>query len=87
MSDHEFQGDRGVDWRVYVDAIGEERQRALEAALLAAKEAVTKAETATERIAARALADQAALREEMGERLSALRRELEAATSAQKEAS
>jgi hypothetical protein len=75
-----------VGWQVYVEALLMEKQRALDAALAAQKEAVVKAEIATDRIAARAMSDQEALRGEMAERLSALRRELEAATAAQKEA-
>ena len=89
MSDHEFAGVKGdleVGWQVYVEALLMEKQRALDAALAAQKEAVLKAEVATERIAARAMSDQQALREEIGERLAALRRELESATQAQKEA-
>jgi hypothetical protein len=86
VSNHEFGGTIGVDWRDYVDSMQAEKQRALDAALAAQKEAVGKAELATDRIAATARTDQAALREEMGVRLTALRRELEAATAAQKEA-
>jgi hypothetical protein len=72
------------DLRDFMLAQFEEKQKALDAALTAQKEAVVKAEVATDRIATRAQADQEALRGEMAERLSALRRELEAATAAQK---
>jgi hypothetical protein len=70
----------------FVLAQFEEKQKALDAALTAQKEAVTKAEIATDRIALRAQADQEALRGEMSERLAALRGVLELATAAQKEA-
>jgi hypothetical protein len=87
MSNHEFASEHlEIGWQTYVEALLNEKQRALDAALAAQKEAVTKAETATERIAARAIADQETMREEVAERLTALRRELEAATAAQKEA-
>lgn len=72
--------------RQYVEALFEQKDKALDAALASQKEAVAKAEVATDRIALRAQADQHALREETSERLGALRRELEAATLAQKEA-
>ncbi len=72
--------------RTTVEALFAEKQKALDAALTAQKEAVSKAELATDRIAARAAGDQDALRGEMQERLAAVRRELEAATAAQKEA-
>jgi hypothetical protein len=69
---------------VYIRDLFEEKQKALDAALIAQKEAVVKAETATERIASRAQNDTEALRDDTTERLAALRRELEAATLAQK---
>ncbi len=72
--------------RTTVEALFAEKQKALDAALTAQKEAVSKAELATDRIAARAAGDQDALRGEMTERLAAVRRELEQATAAQKEA-
>lgn len=72
--------------RIQVESLFAEKQKALDAALTAQKEAVSKAELATDRIAARAAGDQDALRGEMTERLAALRRELESATAAQKEA-
>jgi hypothetical protein len=74
------------DLRDFVLAQFEEKQKALDAALTAQKEAVTKAEIATDRIALRAQSDQEALRGEMSERLAALRGVLELATESQKEA-
>lgn len=91
MKDHQNergpydQGDR-IALREYVEALFDQKDKALDAALATSKEAVVKAETATDRIAARALADQEALRDQMGERLESLRRELQSATSNQKEA-
>ena len=75
-----------VELREYVEALFDQKDKALDAALAAQKEAVVKAEIATDRIAARAQADQEALREQMGERLTSLRRELESAVATQKEA-
>lgn len=72
--------------RITLETLFEEKQRALDAALAAQREAVTKAETATDRIAAQLSSDQDRLRAEMTERLAAVRRELEAATTAQKDA-
>ena len=63
-----------------------EKQKALDAALIAQKEAVAEAKVATDRIAIRSTTDQEGLRADMQERLAAVRRELEQATAAQKEA-
>ena len=67
-------------------ALFEEKQKALDAALIAQKEAVAKAENATDRIAARGQADLAALQADMAERLVSVRRELESANNSAKEA-